>query len=74
MREVLRTGGRSLAQGAIGWLWAKSGSTLPIPGFRSTRHADDTIAALTFGPLPAAAMDELEHLLARPPEGPFRER
>jgi aryl-alcohol dehydrogenase-like predicted oxidoreductase len=74
VRELLRTGGRTLAQGAIGWLWAKSRSSLPIPGFRSLRHADETIAALDFGPLPAPVMDELEEVIQRPPEGAFRER
>ena len=45
VRELLQSGGRSIAQGALGWLWAKSKTTLPIPGFRSARHADDTIGA-----------------------------
>jgi aryl-alcohol dehydrogenase-like predicted oxidoreductase len=31
--EVLRSDGRTLAQGAIAWLWARSNKTLPIPGF-----------------------------------------
>jgi aryl-alcohol dehydrogenase-like predicted oxidoreductase len=74
VRELLRTGGRSLAQGAIGWLWAKSPSTLPIPGFRSAKHADDTITALEFGPLPEATMAAIERVIERAPEGPFRER
>ena len=74
VRELLETGGRSPAQGALGWLWAKSKATLPIPGFRTLRHADDTIGALAHGPLPQAVMDEIEALIEREPEGPPRER
>jgi aryl-alcohol dehydrogenase-like predicted oxidoreductase len=74
VRELLQSGGRSVAQGALGWLWAKSKTTLPIPGFRSPRHADDTIGALARGPLPQAVMDEIEAVIAREPEGPPRER
>jgi aryl-alcohol dehydrogenase-like predicted oxidoreductase len=74
VRALLQSGGRSVAQGALGWLWAKSKATLPIPGFRSARHADDTIGALARGPLPKAVMDEIEAIIAREPEGPPRER
>ncbi len=33
--DVLTSGGRTLAQGALAWLWARSPRTVPIPGFRS---------------------------------------
>jgi aryl-alcohol dehydrogenase-like predicted oxidoreductase len=74
VRELLRTGGRSVAQGALGWLWAKHPRTLPIPGFRTRAHAEDCIGALAFGPLPQSVFDEIERLIEREPEGPVRER
>jgi aryl-alcohol dehydrogenase-like predicted oxidoreductase len=74
VRELLQTGGRSLAQGALGWLWTRYPRTLPIPGFRTRAHAEDCIGALGFGPLPQATFDEIERLISRPPEGPARER
>jgi aryl-alcohol dehydrogenase-like predicted oxidoreductase len=40
IRESLRTGGRTLAQGAIGWLWARSPATVPIPGFRTVEQVE----------------------------------
>ena len=58
----MRTGGRSTAQGALGLLWAKSPATLPIPGFRSVRHADDTMGALAHGALPPSVIKEIEAL------------
>ena len=35
LREVLTSDGRTPAQGALAWLWARSPRTVPIPGFRS---------------------------------------
>ncbi len=74
VRDLLQSGGRTLAQGAIGWLWARSASTLPIPGFRTVAQVEDLAGALVLGPLPAATMAEVEALIQRPPEGPPRER
>lgn len=74
VRDLLTVGGRSLAQGALGWLWAKSPATFPIPGARTPQQAIHNAQALEFGPLPAHVMDEIEQVLQRPPEGPARER
>lgn len=74
VRDLLQTGGRSLAQGAIGWLWARSGATLPIPGFRTVAQVEDLAAALQKGALPASVMEEIETVIQREPEGPPRER
>ncbi len=74
VRELLTVGGRSLAQGALCWLLAKSPRTIPIPGARTAEQATHNAQALTFGPLPASVMDEIEKVLKRPPEGPPRER
>ena len=52
VRELLRSGGRTLTQGALGWLWAKSPRTLPIPGFRTTAQVEENAGALNKGPLP----------------------
>jgi aryl-alcohol dehydrogenase-like predicted oxidoreductase len=35
IREVPTAGGRSLAQGALAWQWARSAVTIPIPGFKT---------------------------------------
>jgi aryl-alcohol dehydrogenase-like predicted oxidoreductase len=74
VRELLRTGGRTLVQGAIGWLWARSERTLPIPGFRTAEQVDDLAGALEKGPLPKSAMDEIERVIIREPEGEPRDR
>lgn len=65
IREVLTGGGRSLAQGALGWIWARSAVTIPIPGFKTTAQVEENCRALEFGPLSAAQMAEIERILGR---------
>ncbi|MFK7792301.1 MAG: aldo/keto reductase [Devosiaceae bacterium] len=74
LRELITVDGRSLAQGALCWLLAKSPATVPIPGARTPEQAAHNAKAIEFGPLPKAIMDEIESVLARPPEGTPRER
>lgn len=74
VRDLLTSGGRSLAQGAIGWIWTRSGSTLPIPGFRTVAQVEDLAGALAKGALTQEVMDEIERVILREPEGPPRER
>ena len=51
LRDVLTSDGRSLAQAALGWLWARSEATLPIPGFKTIAQVEDNVGALDYGPL-----------------------
>jgi aryl-alcohol dehydrogenase-like predicted oxidoreductase len=74
IKDLVTVGGRTLAQGALGWLWSKSQSTLPIPGMRSIRHLDNAVEALRLGPLPDDVVVEIEAAIAREPEGEPRER
>ena len=74
VRDLLQTDGRTLAQGALAWLWAKSERTLPIPGFRSVAQVRDNLGALDKGPLSAEVMQAIEAAIDREPEGAPRER
>lgn len=65
VREILTSGGRSLAQGALAWLWARSDTTIPIPGFRTVAQVEDNCGALSHGPLTAEQMAEIESILDR---------
>lgn len=73
-RDVLTSDGRSLAQGALAWLWARTPNAMPIPGFRTPEQATDLCGALAHGPLSASQMAEIETLLDRPDEGPPQAR
>lgn len=65
LREILTGGGRTLTQGALGWLWARSPRTVPIPGFRSVAQAEENAGAIAEGPLTAAQMAEVDQVLGR---------
>ncbi|MFI1956766.1 aldo/keto reductase [Streptomyces althioticus] len=65
LRDILTSGGRTLAQGALGWLWARSPRTVPIPGFRSVAQAEENAGALAKGPLSERQMAQVEQVLRR---------
>jgi aryl-alcohol dehydrogenase-like predicted oxidoreductase len=65
IRDVLTSGGRTLAQGALAWIWGRSDLTIPIPGFRGVAQVEENAGALRFGPLAPAQMAEIEELLDR---------
>lgn len=65
VREILKSNGRTLAQGALAWLWARSEQTLPIPGFRTVAQVEENCGALQFGALTASQMEEIENLLKK---------
>ncbi len=69
-RDILTSGGRTLAQGALAWLWARTPNAMPIPGFRTPEQVNDLCGALDHGPLTQAQMEEIEAILDRPEEGP----
>ncbi|WP_037470302.1 aldo/keto reductase [Sinorhizobium fredii] len=63
VRELLTTGGRTLAQGALGWILARSPNTFPIPGFKTEAQVRENLTALEMGPLPAAMMAAIDTAL-----------
>lgn len=65
IREILTSNGRSTVQGALAWLWAVGGQVVPIPGIRTAAQAVENAAAMSFGPLTAEQMAEIEQLLSR---------
>lgn len=65
IREVLTSDGRTLAQGALAWIWARSENTIPIPGFKNTGQVEENCKAMQFGPLTLAQMAEIDQNLGR---------
>ncbi|MBN2584201.1 MAG: aldo/keto reductase [Planctomycetes bacterium] len=63
VRDVLTAGGRTLAQGALGWLWALSPATIPIPGFKTVKQVEENAGAMSFGPLSADQMQQIDQIL-----------
>lgn len=82
VRDVLTSGGRTLAQGALAWIWARSPRTIPIPGCRTVAQVEENVGSMRYGPLtsdelatveavlrPAAPQRHVSHLATPGPEG-----
>jgi len=63
VREILTSNGRTLAQGALAWLWARSETNIPIPGFRTVKQVEENAKAMQFGPLTQAQVEEIDALI-----------
>ena len=66
VRDELTADGRSLVQGALGWIWGRSPLTLPLPGFRTVAQVEENVGAAEHGPLPAARMQRIASILGEP--------
>ena len=65
IREILTSNGRTLVQGALAWIWARSEKTIPIPGFKTVAQVDENAKAMQFGPMTVEQMKEIDSLLGR---------
>ena len=63
IREILTSNGRTLAQGALAWIWSRSEYTIPIPGIRTESQAKENAAAMEFGALNEEQMLQIDQLL-----------
>jgi aryl-alcohol dehydrogenase-like predicted oxidoreductase len=65
IQAVLNQDGRTLAQGALAWIWARHGRTIPIPGFKTVAQVEENVGALAFGPLSQEQMEQIDVILDR---------
>ncbi len=63
LRDILESGGRSVVQGALGWIWAQSDRTIPIPGFRTVQHIEENARAMDFGPLSRDQLADIDRVI-----------
>jgi len=63
VRDILTSDGRTLAQGALAWIWARCDRAVPIPGVRTVAQAEDNAGALAHGPLTPDQLSEVERIL-----------
>jgi aryl-alcohol dehydrogenase-like predicted oxidoreductase len=68
VRELLTVEGRTLVQGALGYLLALDPLIIPLPGIRTEQQARENASVLAVGPLPQAETAEITALLADSPE------
>ena len=69
VRSILTEDGRTLAQGALAWLWARSERAIPLPGFRTVEQVEQNTAALDHGPLQPDQMAAIDDILGRATSG-----
>jgi aryl-alcohol dehydrogenase-like predicted oxidoreductase len=66
VRAELTADGRTLVQGALGWIWGRSPATLPLPGFRTVAQVQENAGAAGYGPLPPERMERIRGILGEP--------
>jgi aryl-alcohol dehydrogenase-like predicted oxidoreductase len=65
IEPYLTNDGRSYVQGALGWIWARSPLTIPLPGFRNMEQMQELVQAQQFGPLPLNVLQAIADQVER---------
>lgn len=65
IRDILTSNGRTMAQGALAYIWALDDRMIPIPGFKSMQQVKDNAGAMEFGPLTEAQVEEIHEIVAK---------
>jgi aryl-alcohol dehydrogenase-like predicted oxidoreductase len=64
LRDVFTSGGRTMAQGALAYIWGLDERMIPIPGFKSVEQVEQNAAAMRFGPLSQAEVVRVQQIVA----------
>ena len=64
LRSVLTSGGRTMAQGALAYIWALDQRMIPIPGFKTVAQVEQNAGALAFGPLSPEELFQVQSIVA----------
>jgi len=65
VRDILTSNGRTMAQGALAYIWALDERMVPIPGFKSVQQVKDNAGALEFGPLTDSQVQEIQSIVGK---------
>ena len=65
IRDILTSDERTLAQGTLAWIWARSMRNIPIPGFRTLTQVQENVESLEFGPLSSEHVQQIDEILGR---------
>ena len=65
IRDILTSNRRTMAQGALAYIWALDERMVPIPGFKSVQQVRDNAGALEFGPLTEAQVKEIQTIVGK---------
>lgn len=64
LREPLTSKGRSMAQGALAYIWAIDPRMIPIPGFKTVEQVQQNAGAMEFGLLGQAEVRQVQSIVA----------
>jgi aryl-alcohol dehydrogenase-like predicted oxidoreductase len=64
LRDILTSNGRTMAQGALAYIWGLDERMVPIPGFKSVQQVQENAGALQFGPLTESQVKEIQAIVA----------
>jgi aryl-alcohol dehydrogenase-like predicted oxidoreductase len=67
MREIMTLDGRTMPQASLGYIWARSERTVPIPGFKSVAQVEENVAAINCGPLNQEQVRRIDEIMEREP-------
>jgi aryl-alcohol dehydrogenase-like predicted oxidoreductase len=65
VRHIFTSNGRTMAQGALAYIWALDGRMVPIPGFKSVKQVRENAGAMQFGPLTEAQVKDVQAIVAK---------
>ncbi|MFX0067950.1 MAG: aldo/keto reductase [Candidatus Hodarchaeota archaeon] len=65
MCGILTSDGRTLAQAALGWIWAQHHQLVPIPGFKNVKQVEENAGAMEFGPLSKKQVEQVKKILSK---------
>ncbi|MGE5463639.1 MAG: aldo/keto reductase [Syntrophothermus sp.] len=63
IRAILTSKGRTMAQGALAYIWGLDERMVPIPGFKSVKQVQENAGAMEFGPLTAEQIKEIKEIV-----------
>ena len=65
IRDILTSNGRTMAQGALAYIWALDERMVPIPGFKSVKQVTENAGAMEFGPLTDSQVKDIQAIVAK---------
>ena len=65
LRDIFTSNGRTMAQGALAYIWALDERMVPIPGFKSVQQVTENAGAMQFGPLTESQVEEVQAIVAK---------
>jgi len=65
IRDILTSNGRTMAQGALAYIWGLDDRMVPIPGFKSVKQVQDNAGAMEFGPLTETQVKEIQYIVGK---------